>query len=329
MRQAQWVAAGQVVLLFVGLSAARAGPESDQKTASYFTVKPLQVQYNEIIQIVDLDVSPAKPRVQEHLSLYCRVDIRDPNHVLGTYPGGEITRVTTSDGRNIDITSPRPFRQRLIYDRLQYQDRAIPPPAESRFRKFMRSTLRLPAGARFLPQSVSELLPGQASFWLDPELLRQTGSELLCVKGFFYALVAESIEQVDVPFEPNSMWVRLTPEKEVRLRDVSRTGATISFSVETRPPDNRPPDRLAAGDPLPNRLVTGLEFVPENGKPIPRRQSGPVLRGIGGPGGSPPSQTGTIKAIRFVIAVHPTHCRIPFELQHVPLPDPNQPPESP
>jgi hypothetical protein len=27
-----------------------------------------------------------------------------------------------------------------------------------------------------------------------------------------------------------------------------------------------------------------------------------------------------VKKIRFVIAVHPTHYEIPFELEHVPLP---------
>ena len=84
---------------------------------------------------------------------------------------------------------------------------------------------------------------------------------------------------------------------------------------------------MKLGDPLPSRLVVARQVIGPDGKPQDRfLGSGPWLpiHVEGGMAGS--GSDCQIKALRFVIAVNPAHCRIPFEFPRVPLPDPNQPP---
>jgi hypothetical protein len=190
----------------------------------------------------------------------------------------------------------------------------------------VRSALRLSSNQSFTPKLVRELQPSPLNLPLDAKALDQAGGQLRQVKGYFHALVAESLENTDVPFEPNDRWVRLTPALEIQLSQASCTASSFQYRIEERSQnqDSRP---LGPGDPLPSRLVVARQVIGLDGKPHDRFFGAPpwlpIHVGGGMSGGGTDCQ---IKALRFVIAVNPAHCRIPFEFQRVPLPDPNRPP---
>jgi hypothetical protein len=275
-----------------------------------------------VVQVHNPAVSSTKLEASESLSLSCEIVIRDPNLVLGTSREGVITQLTGSNGREIAL-SPAPSRSRpgQNYEGLQYQERFTQPQAVPRWRAWLRSTLRLPRDTSFRPQLVTELRPSPMGLSLDMALLRQAGGELRSVKGYFHALLAESIENVDVPFEPNDTWVRLTPDLEIPVREASSTGSSFRFHIETRPPGGSYGRPLSVGDPLPSRSSWAGSCSARTASQRSRRILAPACP-VGGMGGRPQCQ---IETIRFLVAIRPTDCRIPFEFQHIPLPDPNQP----
>ena len=327
MARVQHAVIVQIVLLLAGLSPAGADSGFDAKAARHFTPRWSGITYNKVVQVHNPAVSSTRMEASESLSLSCEIVIRDPNLVLGTSREGVITQLTASKGREIAL-SPAPSRSRpgQNYEGLQYQERYTQPPAVPRWRAWLRSTLRLPQDTTFRPQLVTELRPSPMGLSLDMAVLQQAGGELRSVKGHFHALLAESIENIDVPFEPNDTWVRLTPDLEIQVREASSTGSSFRFNIETRPQGGSYGRPLSVGDPLPGRLVVGRQLLGADGKPTGHfggfwRLPVPV-GGMGGGGG----RNTQIKTIRFLVAIRPTDCRIPFEFQRVPLPDPNQPP---
>ncbi len=314
MVRARRLSVAPMLVLLAGLSAARADSELSTKAASYFTVRCSGLVYNKTIHIYEVEASPNKTQVTASLSLDCKIEIREPNRVLGTYYQGFVTQVTSGRGREINLIPELPSVQGP-YDRPRYQERFLEPS--------VGCALPEPPEARFPPQWVAELQPSRMTLICDGIWLTQAGSELRRVKGCFYALIAASVEQVDVPLETTGSWVPLTRGREVRLEDASYGGPKYDFYIETRPAENRFADRLSAGAPLPDWLVAGLQVVSPDGKATPCGERRLLPRGICAniAGHLPP---GGIKAIRFLIAVHPTPCQIPFEFQHIPLPNPRQ-----
>jgi hypothetical protein len=315
------------VALSAGLAAAQTGSKLDAKAADRFHVRWSRVTYNKVVETHNPEVVQTRGQASETLSLACEIVVRDPNLVLGTCREGVATQVTGRRGRDLEI-SPMPSRPGLNYETLQYRQQYTQPPAVPRWQAVLRSVLRLQqtTNTSFRPQLVTELQPSYLEVRLPLRLLGQAGGELGRVKGCFHALLAESIEHVDVPFEPNDAWVRLTPDLEVQVREASCTGSSFRFRIDARPRDQFSGRPLTLGDPLPGRLVVGRQFLGEDGRPTHHFRNvshwlpAHVAESGGGGGGS-----SRITAIRFLIAVNPTHCSVPFELQRIPLPDPNQP----
>lgn len=73
---------------------------------------------------------------------------------------------------------------------------------------------------------------------------------------------------------------------------------------------------------LPNRIVMGRKFIGKDGKPVGRSHMFSHLPGPIGGSGSGSGSNHWVETIRFTIAVKPAHHKIPFELEHIPLPDP-------
>jgi hypothetical protein len=324
MAHARRVITVEAVVLFGSLSAAWAEPGLDAKAADYFTAKWSRIAYTKTDIIQNDPV--AEQDTLESLSLSCAITIRDPNLVLGTLQQGVVTQLTGRQGQDLRVNPPT-AHVGPPYERPRYTPRSMQPPREPRWRTALRSVLRLSPTRIPAPRLVWELQPSQMHLQLDTKALDQAGGQLRQVKGYFHALVAEALENVDMPFEPNDRWVRLTPALEVRLSQASCTASSFQYRIETRPQNEySPPLRLS--DPLPERLVVARQLIGSDGKPrhdFPYGQQPWLPMRIGGAmsGGWTDCQ---IKALRFVIAVNPAHCRIPFEFQHVPLPDPNQPP---
>ena len=156
---------------------------------------------------------------------------------------------------------------------------------------------------------------------LDCGLSKQAGGEIGRVKGHFLALVAESLEYVEVSFKPSD-WVRLTPDLEIQLHHTECTERKFSFHIRRRPEGGPSMRNLSVRDYLPDRVVVARELIVEDGKrsqhPLGiQRLPADILGGTNGAGSDC-----LIKSIRFVIAVNPTHHEIPFVLEHVPFPKP-------
>jgi hypothetical protein len=319
----RWSVGVQIIVILGGLSTGWAEPAVNAKITDYFKVNWSSVSYDKTLN--NPKVSSEKQQVSERLSLSCEVEILKPDLTLGTSREGVITQLTDRSGRNIDAGTSSSVQSRMMripYEGLRYRTRFVQPPQPSRWLAYVRSILRLPRRARSRPEPVSELQPSEIRVQLDTGLRERAEGEIGRIKGYFYALVAESIKYVEVPFEPNSNWVRLTGGLEIQVVKAQCTGSSYQYEIATRSQGQY--DRmLSAGDSVPRRIVMGRQFIGRDGKPI-RHYSGyrRMPASAGGRGSGSGSRIGQVKTIRYMIAVNPAHYKIPFELEHIPLPKP-------
>jgi hypothetical protein len=332
MMRVRWISVVQALVLSGCLWAAEADSAQDARTARHFKVQWWSVQYDKSVVAENPALSQTRQtrRTSETVTLSCQVEIRDPNLVLGVGREGVITEMTDGAGRQVTVPAPvAQFHQ--MYGELHYVSR-MRAPKMSRWQTIMGYIRRhVPIGlaARRAPQTVgppqfvTELQPSRIMMRLDKDLLGQPRRELRSVQGYFHALVAESLENIDVPFEPNDTWVRLTPDVEVQVKEAACTPGSYQFWIETRPQGGRGMRPLSVGEPLPGRIVVARQLLGPDGKPD-SHPSPPFLPAPVGGRASGSGRNFQIKAIRFVVAVNPTEHKIPFELAHVPLPNPDQ-----
>jgi hypothetical protein len=312
------------------LWAAQTEPALDTKAARHFKVQWSSVQYDKSVVVENPALSQTRARASESVTLSCQVEIHDPDLVLGVGREGIITQM--ADGAGRQVTVPPPIAQpHQMYEGLRYRPR-FRPPKMSRWQTIMGYVTRhVPIGSVATrarptpgpPQFVTELEPSRIIMRLDKDLLGQQRRELGSVKGYFHALVAESIENIDVPFEPNDTWVRLTPDVEIQVKEAVCTAGSYRYWIDTGPQGGRGMRPLQVGQPLPGRMVVEQQFLGADGKSNLHPRPGFLPAPIGGHG-SGSGGNSQIKTIRFVIAVNPLECKIPFDLSHVPLPNPEQ-----
>jgi len=156
---------------------------------------------------------------------------------------------------------------------------------------------------------------------LDIGLRKRAGGEISRVEGYFYALTAESFEHIEVPFEPNDNWVRLSPDLEIQVREAQSTESSYRYRIGTRRQRGVSTQRLSVGDFLPGRFVLAQQLIGQDGKTTRHYGGSRSLPAHVGGSGSGSGSVDRIEKIRYVIAVNPTHHKIPFELEHIPLPD--------
>jgi hypothetical protein len=311
----------QIIVLLFGLPITPAGAGIDKKVTDRFKVNWESIKYDKSVYRLNPEFTLNDPSIRESLSLSGRIEIKDPNLVLGTCQQGIITEMTDRQGRKIDPGTEPPQSRRMSYESLRYNQRYIQSPQLPRWKVAIRSLLRTgPTVSR--PELVNELQPARLDLQLNIGLLKTPGGEISSLKGYFYVLMAESLEYVDVPFEPNNNWVRLTDNLEIKVREARTSASSFSFDIEERWAERQRINRLTIEDYLPERIVTGRQFIGIDGKPTQHfmgLQSLPAHVGGSGSGGGSNTQ---IKKIRFVIAVNSSHYKIPFEFKNIPLPNP-------
>jgi hypothetical protein len=333
-----------IIAIFTGLLIASTDANVDKRMMKHFEVNWESMRYNKSVTQYNPEVSSNQQPSgsNESLTLTCEIEIKDPNRVLGVLRQGVITEITDSKKQNIEIDQEsfddtqdgelvEPLSQvsHMPYEGLHYQRRYTQPPVIPRWRALLRKFLRIPQ-TPFRPELITELQPTQVQFDLDLGLLEQTGGEIKSVKGYFYALVAESTEYVDVPFEPNDRWVSLTDEVAIQVKEanctISGSSVRYNFNIEESQQRGRSTGPLRVGDYLPEKIVMDRQLIAEDDKQINRSMGfgflpayvgGSTSGSSSGPGGISP-----VKKIRFVIAVKPKHCKIPFDLKNIPLPNP-------
>ena len=261
----------------------------------------------------------------ERLDLLCEVHVLKPDLVLGTAHGCIMTQLETDKGGVVDVVDNALFRPSSVhynYGPLSYQKQIVLPKKPARWKTALRSVLRLPPLKReVLPQRVYKPKPNRVRVPCDLRLLGPDCERINRVQGYFHVLMAESHEYIDVPFEPNEEYVRLTPDLEIKVLEAQTTDFTYNYLIETRRREDGSSVRFHVGSDLPNRLPAGRQFLDRDGNPINPHSERPRLPAfVGGRGRESCVKAGRVKKIRFVIAVNPRHHKIPFELKDIPLP---------
>ncbi|MHC4356290.1 MAG: hypothetical protein ACYS0H_26605 [Planctomycetota bacterium] len=328
-----------VITLSIGLSAAlsesKAESKAEKKIEDNFKVSWSSIDYTKRVSVRNPAVSQYGQQVQvqmqgrgqgqdvsESVSLSCEVEILDPNFVLGISRAPMIEEMTDDKGESIGISTRSSSSFQMRYEVPRYDRRFVAPQRQPKWKTAVRSALKLPPKESSRPRWVEEIRPSRMQIDLDVDLSKRTAGEIGRVEGHFYALVAESYENIDVPFKPSDKWVRLTPDMEIQLKEAKCTETGFRFSIKSRPQGGGSMRPLSVQDYVPNRIVTAREFIGEDGKPTDHfrglRRLPAHITGSGSGGGS----NSQIKSIRFVVAVNPTHFEIPFVLENIPLPKP-------
>ncbi len=325
MNRLHWIVFTQIIVLLAGSLPAWSESKPEPKIEDNFEVKWTSVTYHKIVSVPN-PVGPSDaqgPQRSENLSLNCEVVIVDPNLVLGTCWEVKVEDITDGQGERIQtafISSRRGYTQ---YGPMSYRRRYVTPPKPSRWKTAVRSALGLSPKESPRSQLVTELLPCRMQIELDVGLTEGTDREIGTLKGHFYVLMAESFEYVELPFEPNDKWVRLTPDLEVRIRDAWYRDSSYHLSAEARPGGGSSTLHLYPESFLPERIVVDRQLIDQDGKRIGEyagsiRLPFDVRENRSGSGGF----KGTIKKVRYKIAVNPMHQKIPFVLENIPLPKP-------
>ncbi len=134
-------------------------------------------------------------------------------------------RLTNDKGDEIAISATPP-RIGRHYEGLNYRTRFKPPAKPPRWKRLLRSFLRLPQNTNLRPQLVSELEPSRFHIQMPAELTESGSHKIQRLEGYFHALMAESYAYVDVPFEPNDHWIPLTTGQEILVREAQCDGSS-------------------------------------------------------------------------------------------------------
>jgi hypothetical protein len=329
MIRLRWSFIYLIIIIFTNFSMALSDADVDKKVTDLFEINWESMRYNKTVTQYNPEVSsnPHASSANESLTLSCEIEIKDPNLVLGTLREGFITEITDNKRRNMEIGQELPQFGHIPYEGLRYERRFTQQPKIPRWRILLYKYLKIQPKP-FRPELITELKPARVQFHLDLGLLESAGGEIRNLKGYFYALVAESVEYIDVPFEPNEKWVRLTDDVEIQVRqaDCTISGSSVryNYSIKENWIGAERVRSLSIGDFLPQKMVIGRRFIGEDGKQLDRTPGfGFVPAHVGGSGGGSSSGSGgPIKKIRFVIAMNSKHCKIHFELKNIPLPNP-------
>jgi len=262
--------------------------ESGSKVADGLNVRWRSLEYTKTLYNPAFTSNKQGQSKAESLSLSCKVDMPEPELVLGTCNDSVIEQITDSQGRDVEIGNI-PSRSIFVY-----RDRP-------RFR-VSRMYVGLDGGPEPTPLRVE----------LDCGLYKRVSGDF-GLKGHFYALIAESFEYVDLPFEPNDNWLSITSDVEIRVREARNEALRYRFEIEQRPENVRQAFGMRVGDPLPSRFVVDRQII------VQKSSVGAGGSSSSGSIGGSGSGTGRAEIIRYKIAVNPTHQAIPFELEHIPL----------
>jgi len=315
------------ITLSLGFSAISAESKDEfkakKKFVDKFKVKWTRISYSKTVSLNNKEDSADQQQdVSEGMSLSCEVNILDSNHVLGISQSAVIVEMTDDKGGNINIDSKKFDSFQMRYEAPRYDRQFVPPTRPAKWKTVVRSALRLPPEKISKPQLVERVRPTRMQLDLNVGLGKKSTGKISHVKGYFYALIAESYEYVDVPFKTSDKWVRLTPDVEVQIVDAWFKDSSYRLSTKGRPDRMPSTNRLSFESSLPKQLVMNRQLVGPDDKLIRYHRSPFLPYRIGGSSSGGSTNMGQITKIRYVIAVNPTHYKIPFVLEDIPLPKP-------
>ncbi len=270
------------------------GSRFNKKVAESINVRWRSIEYEKTLYNPALTSNKQGQPKAEDLSLSFDVGTLYSGLILSTCPDAVIEQITDSWGNNIE-SGPFSSGSSLMYVHIPRFDGGFMPSEGPGGPELATLRVRLDAGLR-------ERISGEIG-----------------LKGYFYALTADSLEYVELPFKPSDKWVRLTPDVEIRVRKTRNEASRYLFDIEQRPEKVTDLSRVQIGDYLPSRLIVDRQFI---AKTSATGAGGGYSTGrIGGEGAG----IGRAEKIRYIIAVNPAHQKIPFEIERIPLSALNEP----
>jgi len=235
-------------------------------------------------------------RGTESLSLSCEILMADPRLLLGVIPDPVIEKIEDSRGNEVEFSQKPPASRRWYVQDVFF------------IRWLREINLNHPERTRMPAEH------NPPNMELGAGLRERLGGKIGLLKGYYEALMAESIEYIDLPFRPDDKWVRLTEDVEIRVAQARNVPEAYHYDIEQRPAIAPAANRMSTADPLPGRLVVGRQIIGRNYSMI-SAGSGGGPGSIGGKGDG----IGRAEGIRYVIAINPAPVRIPFELRQIPV----------
>jgi hypothetical protein len=260
--------------------------QPNKKIAENLNISWSSIEYEKTLYNPALTSNKQGRPKTNRLFISCNIEMPDSGLILTMCPDAVIEQITDSRGSYI---AALPSQSTYKYIHQPRSIRGFMPEGQTNGPQYSHLWVKLDDG---LPEHISGKIG---------------------LKGYFYALIAESLEYVELPFEPNDRWVRLTPDVEVRVRQARNETSRYLFDIEQRPAMVPDLFDVQIGDYLPGQLIMDRQFI---GKTSASEAGGGHSTGrIGGEG----SGIGRAEKIRFTIAVNPIHQRIPFKLEQIPL----------
>jgi hypothetical protein len=265
-----------------------------------------------------------------NLSISCKARILEPELILGTCDEPVIERITDGSGRDVNILLGGARPDHMVYKNPGYRpSRTLTQPsALIKLEGKARSAMQLPLQRRHFPTREMEMKPVLITISLDPRLIEQSQKEIGCIEGYFHALIADSNKHVKVPFKASPRWVRLTSDLSIQVAKAWHDGFQYRYLINERSKAQIEPSFLHVYCPLPDGILVERRFtgpgVPSKLEDFPRPEQRLPARagGYGSVGCNTWGVPGKIDTIDYRVAVGPTHYKIPFELEHIPLPHP-------
>ncbi|MGB2866247.1 MAG: hypothetical protein WBC05_23145 [Sedimentisphaerales bacterium] len=266
------------------------------KTADGLTIRWSAVTHRKTLHNPAVLPEYRNSTAPEDLSISCEIEMSDPRLLLGIAPQPIIEKITDSQGNDVEINQQQPQSKRM-YMQGEF------------FIKWLRGIN--------LSLSKKEMIPDKhypPKVELNAGLRERIGGEIGLLKGRYEALMAESIEYIDLPFRPDGNWARLTDDVEIKVVKARNVPNVYHYEIEQRPESVLTADKVQVGEPLPSRLVVGRQTILHN-------SSGMSAEGRGGPSiiSGRGNGIGRAEGIRYVIAINPAHISIPFELRDIPV----------
>jgi hypothetical protein len=253
---------------------------------------------------------------RRNITVVGKVHVLDANDLVGMQlVDPDVLEVVDSDGIDVAWT-PLPWRPLGQYQWLKCE---CPTPQDP----------LATAQAMLQPYDVS------VSFCVDPD--QRPISALSLFQWCAYAVYAENVIEVDVPFEASEDWLEAAPGIQIQVKKATVECCDYTYWTEVKHPGGIVrafDDPVSPAEPIADCLVVRTQLLDADGNPIRATEDDRVSPAVWSE-----SIEGTslntakcggwlltfvtqaeIASIRHVIVVHPYEVRVPFVVRDLPLP---------
>ena len=314
-----------IIAAMSSLLMAKTNSEKQNKISDLLKIDWESIQYNKNVTVYNPSVTSNQRQISssENVQVNCNIEILDPNVIIGTCPQAVVTEITDSNGQVISSGQPFPNTSSMTYSGLRYNIKMSMSKRDPQWKVIVESVLRIRKETSQKPQMAAELQPNSLQIQLNDDILQKTGGKIGSIKGYFYALSITSMKNIDLPLKPEDKWIQLTDNKQIKIKDVHRSGSSLTYNIENRQLNGNWSYSIKVSDYLPNQIITSQRFVKDDGT-LSNAFFGfqQLPASVGGSGSIGGSDVAQITTIRFVIAEDPNHNKIPFEFKNIPVPKP-------